>query len=561
MTALCPARLCPPDEQDRAVDYRTLAADIGVLYLHAIAPQDLAVHLPPLAGAWRDFARAGSARLPPQQTTEATEGPLDLGQRFDEGVIEGRHAQFERFLGGFDGDPVPTLHFLHLLLPHHPYQYLPSGRWYSDGAFAEGLHGDGTWSSAAPLVRTGYEQYLAQLGFVDALLGRVTDRLKDLGLYEDALIVVTADHGSAFRPGERHRILTPDNYRPLAAVPLFIKLPGQRGGVDDRMVSALDIAPTVADVLERQLPWRVDGRSLLRQTRPELQSIELENQAFPVFDVRAARDGLYAGDLAAERAESMAVAVAPVDSPAAGARVSSQSFFLLRQIDLASPFVPALIRGEIITAETQPAEYELAIAINGSVGAATRTAEWAGARHYFAALVPEAAFKQGSNDLDVYLVDRSQGKPRLRRIAPLGRSDFTLTSGPDGAYLTAPQGPLIQVGSGAVGGWVDRVDDVSASVLEVHGWAADLEGRRSVRQVIVFAGTEAIGSTATTGLRPDVAGVLGLSGRPSFGYMIPLRKERLASGCVRVIGLSEAGKAGRLSIHSGARARLNACPE
>ena len=45
------------------------------------------------------------------------------------------------------------------------------------------------------------QRYLLQLGFVDRLLGRLVARLKSQGMYDDTLIVVTADHGFAWQVG------------------------------------------------------------------------------------------------------------------------------------------------------------------------------------------------------------------------------------------------------------------------------------------------------------------------------------------------------------------------
>ena len=40
--------------------------------------------------------------------------------------------RFQRFLAGLRPSDRPTLNFLHLLLPHHPWRYLPSGSTHPD---------------------------------------------------------------------------------------------------------------------------------------------------------------------------------------------------------------------------------------------------------------------------------------------------------------------------------------------------------------------------------------------------------------------------------------------
>jgi hypothetical protein len=104
---------------------------------------------------------------------------------------------------------------------------------------------------------------------VDALVGQLTETLRARGLWDDALVVLTADHGIAFEPGGPIRgiegqPLTDEQLAELAWVPLFVKEPGQTTGtVRDEPVETVDVVPTVADVLDVELPWPVDGRSLL----------------------------------------------------------------------------------------------------------------------------------------------------------------------------------------------------------------------------------------------------------------------------------------------------------
>ena len=96
---------------------------------------------------------------------------------------------------------------------------------------------DGVWPADAEPVNRSYQRHLLQLGYVDAFLGRLCDRLKEAGLYDRALVVVTADHGCSFRPGDSYRDLTRANYPDVLRVPLLVKAPGQRqGAVCERVV-------------------------------------------------------------------------------------------------------------------------------------------------------------------------------------------------------------------------------------------------------------------------------------------------------------------------------------
>src|SRR5213075_2841412 len=108
-------------------------------------------------------------------------------------------------------------------------------------------------------------RHLLQTGFTDRLLGQVLARLHKTGLWDKALIVVTADHGISFRGGDLRRRPSSTNLAELAFTPLFVKLPGlQRERVVNRHVVTVDILPTIADALGITIPWKTEGRSALR---------------------------------------------------------------------------------------------------------------------------------------------------------------------------------------------------------------------------------------------------------------------------------------------------------
>ncbi len=113
------------------------------------------------------------------------------------------------------------------------------------------------------LTRHNEQRYLLQLGFVDRLLGRLIRQLKRTGIYDDTLILVTADHGFAWQVGvPTRRSVSNGNVEELTPVPFFVKAPGQRRGrVNDAYVETLDVTPTIADVLGMRLGYRTDGSS------------------------------------------------------------------------------------------------------------------------------------------------------------------------------------------------------------------------------------------------------------------------------------------------------------
>jgi len=116
--------------------------------------------------------------------------------------------------------------------------------------------------------RLALERHRLQLAWADRLLGEVLTTMRATGLYQRALVVVTADHGISFRPGTHPRVIGRGNAPVIMWVPLFVKQPGQRRpGVDDRNWEHVDLLPTLAGHAQLQVPWPVDGRSALGPPR------------------------------------------------------------------------------------------------------------------------------------------------------------------------------------------------------------------------------------------------------------------------------------------------------
>lgn len=94
--------------------------------------------------------------------------------------------------------------------------------------------------------------YDAETRFVDEQLGRLLDALHDRGLYEDTVVIITSDHGEAL--GEHNRFgHYSAHYEEIVRVPLVFHVPGTVGGIVDRQVGLVDIAPTVLDYLDESV--------------------------------------------------------------------------------------------------------------------------------------------------------------------------------------------------------------------------------------------------------------------------------------------------------------------
>ncbi len=105
--------------------------------------------------------------------------------------------------------------------------------------------------------------YHEEIAFTDKNIGKLLESLKTLGLEENTLVILTADHGEEFMEHDwigHTRFL----YDTLVHVPMVFSLPGHlEPGVVDEPVSLNDVMPTLMD-LSRNPPGDVswDGRSL-----------------------------------------------------------------------------------------------------------------------------------------------------------------------------------------------------------------------------------------------------------------------------------------------------------
>jgi hypothetical protein len=254
ITQLCPAALNTAEGGARASasELTTLLADLWVVYLHLLLPPRYAGRLPVISDRWRGFGRP---------LAEADDD--DLSMATFRGLRRDRREELRRFLAALDPEEPRALYFLHVMLPHTPWEFLPSGQTYGgETDRVPGLENE-VWQDEEAYVVQAYQRYLLQVRFLDRWLGELTARLKSLRLYDRSLIVLTADHGVSFLPGHSRRWLDAANAPDLLPVPLLVKAPHQRQGeVVDRPASTLDLLPTVLDVLGADPPWTFDGRSV-----------------------------------------------------------------------------------------------------------------------------------------------------------------------------------------------------------------------------------------------------------------------------------------------------------
>jgi hypothetical protein len=347
----------------------------------------------------------------------------------------GRPARFARWVRKIE-DGRPTFWMKHLLLPHMPYVYLPSGARTRPGprdplpgmTTVPGFHDE-------YLTRHNEQRYLLQLGYTDRLLGRLLRRLKDQGIYDDTLIVVVADHGYLWRSGvETRRRALAGTAHELSPVPFIVKRPGQRRGrVSGAFARTLDVPSTIADALGVRLGYRDDGRSAFSRAARRIRRVTFPTRDFDaVITVPGRRwlaqrrrvvrrrlrqfgsgdlDRLYTG-IGPNRG-LIGREVADV-ARAGGGHGTIARGELFSNVRRSSGVVPAQIAGRLEGGSGEARD--LAVAVNGRIGAVGRSFRLAGdPTEHFAFMVPEDSLRDGHNTVEVFEV--VGGGRRLRLLA------------------------------------------------------------------------------------------------------------------------------------------------
>jgi Sulfatase len=374
---------------------------------------------------------AATSVCPPRWCRNARRGrPAILPQ-----LQKGRRERLARFLGSIRPTDRPTFWVSHILLPHGPYMFLPSGR-----------QTRASWPDPIPGMNSTpgfYSDYLAlhaqqrlqlQIGFVDRELGRLFARMRREGTFDRSLIVVTADHGISSEFGVPTRRSTDmRNIDELAPVPLFVKAPRQRRGRTlPWYVRTTDVAPTIADLVNARLPYRADGRSAFSRAvrarrgamvierdfsgRLRISARELERRRGALLRTRLRRfghgdwDSLYTGIGPSRELIGRPVAELQRAPTPAGLQARIAGETAIRAVKRDSLVRPTQIAGAIAGGsprETRPVA--VAVAVNGTIEATgvsfhlrVPKAQQARAGESFAVMVPERSIRPGRNRVEVF---------------------------------------------------------------------------------------------------------------------------------------------------------------
>lgn len=413
-TSVCSTDLCKNTHPDESYGKRlsSMSEDLGLVWLHVVSPPDIENNLASVSENWGNFGgSADSEAASPSASTVHTRSNLNGG----------RALRFQEWIDNIVPGRRPALNFKHTLMPHVPWQYLPSGKRYRrlPNDAIPGLSNQSYKDTGQLDVLI--QRHVLQTGFADLELQHLWKRLRDEGLWDDSLIVVAADHGVAFPHARERRRLTRENAAEIAPVPLFIKAPGQKKGkVDDAWVETIDILPTIFDILNLNPRVKMDGKSAFSkevQNRNELRILirnTFEVLHIPADDFTRERRAIIDrnqrlfGSGADGPGRIFQIGPHPelIGQPAsaAGEELDVDLSYKPEYGNVGSDptYIPVHVVGKVNGPDRHPRD--IAVAVNGTIRAVGNTFTLAVGDdgELVSVMVPETAFHKGSNRVQVF---------------------------------------------------------------------------------------------------------------------------------------------------------------
>lgn len=109
-----------------------------------------------------------------------------------------------------------------------------------------------------------YPDYISAINRLDYNVGRLTDKLKEMGIYDDTIIIYTSDHGAHFKT--RNAEYKRSCHDASIHTPLIIRGGNFKGGIKEKRLSSLiDLPPTLLSMSGIEIPDSYMGVDLSKQ--------------------------------------------------------------------------------------------------------------------------------------------------------------------------------------------------------------------------------------------------------------------------------------------------------
>jgi arylsulfatase A-like enzyme len=284
------------------------------------------------------YATAAVSASPIARATPSyinTHGGFGKGfQSFDEECLD-KHARCvnDKAYGLLQKLPQPFFLYLHYMEPHAPYRIPPDvPRRFTqnpDSPRPQGIHPWAWRGETWPVLQRIYDDnrdldfnpqdlarlydlYDEEIAYFDAEFAKLVAQLKARGLFDNTLIVFTADHGEEQHEHGGYGHCRSLAYETILRTPLMMKIPGIDGARRKALVGNLDVVPTLLDYLRFPSTGQAfDGTSLrpvIEGDKP-IHRLVFGNQG----DTRTVTDGgqKLSLDLASNRAQLFDLAADP----------------------------------------------------------------------------------------------------------------------------------------------------------------------------------------------------------------------------------------------------------
>jgi arylsulfatase A-like enzyme len=194
-----------------------------------------------------------------------------------------------RWLGESRDSKRPLFLFVHYIDPHWPYR--PPATWASrfSGEPPQPVFVEPLAPVGEDVAHGKANRYDGEVAYLDQEIGRLLQGYADTASIDDALVVLTADHGETMMDGAIW-FAHVDVLQPVIHVPLLIRGPGVESGRRMNLVSGIDVVPTVLGFASVEKPDRLPGLDL-RKHHPNGERTVF-SEAIGLVSTRAAIQGL-----------------------------------------------------------------------------------------------------------------------------------------------------------------------------------------------------------------------------------------------------------------------------
>lgn len=437
--------------------------DAAVVLGHKILPEGLRDRLPAIDENWGGFGQGGGDFDEEDLLDSAEDRTSDnAGTEESDGVVSGAETSGEeesevlldakkmRVKDWQEGGPVtqvqtlldvaeraaqssrPTLHFVHALLPHRPWELTPDLRKH------KWLGSEKKTGDVLDTARDEYQEFLLQAAAADSLVDNLVTKLKRSANWDRTMLIVTSDHGMTFELGEwKRKTVNPKNLGSLEDIyrtPLFIKYPDQSTAkVDDCPVMGIDLLPTVAAATGIDAGWTFDGVDLASgcptRTTREVIWLEGTTSMSSGADAVVTRAKFYNEWVGSEFGVDGIAAVTPyapllgkVVSPSADddyiASWSPTQQSVFKNIPSKRfSMTPMQVDGRVRVAKTLPKDAVGLFLVDGKVAGfiGELSGARAGSNVYFRTILSQSSMTPGAHTIALVIATGDPGNPMLTR--------------------------------------------------------------------------------------------------------------------------------------------------